>query len=275
MHVVHHLGEIRTLDTVLRSVIEPLWLPIMVMAGVWVYLWRTQRLVRWVKIVGTTALGVLWLVSTPAIALVLERPLITESSFATDQKNPTGWVPEYIFVLSGGYELGDLPEADSSGLETVRRVHRAVMLWREYPTATLVMAGAQPGMDGIREPNQQGLIMQNQAQQLGVPLQNIRIDAVSTNTSSHAAVAHEMPGVTSTTPLAIVTSDFHLRRSRHEFSRFFSNIRMIGSDPDITDDSFADLRLSSLIPRVDALRDSTVYLREYVALTVSDLRNKN
>jgi uncharacterized SAM-binding protein YcdF (DUF218 family) len=245
------------------------------MAGVWSYLWRTRRLDCWAKIIGTTALVVLWMVCTPVMALVLERPLITESSLKTDANNPTAWAPEYIFVLSGGYELGDVPEADSAGLETVRRVHRAVLLWREFPTSLLVMAGAQPGLEGIRAPNQQGLIMQNQAVQLGVPLQYILIDAVSTNTASHADVARKMPGVTSTTPLAIVTSDFHLRRSRHEFSRFFSNIRMLGSDPDITDDSFADLRISSLIPRVDALRESTVYLREYVALMLSDLRYKN
>lgn len=247
----------------------------MVMAGIWVYLWRTLRLQRWVKIVGTTALGVLWLVSTPMMALVLERPLITESLPVIDANNPSAWAPEYIFVLSGGYELGDAPEADSAGLETARRVHRAVVLWREYPSATLVMAGAQPGMDGIREPNQQGLIMQDLALHLGVPLQNIHIDAVSTNTASHADIARTMRGVSSSTPLAIVTSDFHLRRSRHEFARFFDNIRMIGSDPDITDDSLADVRLSSLMPRVDALRESSVYLREYVALMVSDLRNKN
>jgi len=70
-----------------------------------------------------------------------------------------------------------------------------------------------------------------------------------------------------------VTSDFHLRRSRREFARFFSNLRMVGSDPIITDDSFGDISLRSFIPQVDALSDSTIYLREYVALALSDLRN--
>jgi hypothetical protein len=48
---------------------------------------------------------------------------------------------------------------------------------------------------------------------------------------------------------------------------------MVGSDPDITDDTFGDVSLRSFWPQVDALRDSTTYLREYAALALSDLRN--
>jgi len=48
---------------------------------------------------------------------------------------------------------------------------------------------------------------------------------------------------------------------------------MVGSDPIITDDSFGDVSLRSFIPQVNALSDSTIYLREYVALALSDLRN--
>jgi uncharacterized SAM-binding protein YcdF (DUF218 family) len=70
-----------------------------------------------------------------------------------------------------------------------------------------------------------------------------------------------------------VTSDFHLRRARREFSRYFDNVRMIGSDPDITDTTWGDIGIASFFPRVGALRDSTVYLREYVAFMLSDLRN--
>lgn len=251
----------------LRGLIEPLWLPIIVLAGVWGYLWRLRRLTRWPTIVGTTALCALWLVCTPAVALILERPLVVESALDDE------WTPSYIFVLSGGYDIGDLPEGDSCGLETIRRVHRAVLLWREHPAAVLVMAGAQPGMEGLRDPDQQGRLMQVQAERLGVPAANIMIDAVSTNTNTHAKVAKEMSFLTAKTPLAIVTSDFHLRRSRREFSRFFNNVRMVGSDPAITDDSFSDLSVTSFVPRVDALHDSTLYLREYAALLLSDIRN--
>ncbi|MGA0206591.1 MAG: YdcF family protein, partial [Ilumatobacteraceae bacterium] len=77
----------------------------------------------------------------------------------------------------------------------------------------------------------------------------------------------------SSTPLLIVTSDFHLRRARREFSRFFTDIRTVGADPDITDTTWGDIGITSFFPRVEALRNTTVYLREYVALLLSDLRN--
>jgi len=263
----HSTGEIRTLDAVAKDLVEPLWLPLVILVGVWVYLWRTSQLGRWVKITGTSALAGLWLACTPFTALLLERPLMVESTLEA------GWSPRYIFVLSAGFDLADEPELDASGVETVRRVNRAVVLWRDYPNATLVMTGAQPGMQELREPEQQGQLMQAQAQRLGVPAANIIIDAISLNTKGHAKQARDSALFAPDMALAIVTSDFHLRRARREFSRYFNNIRMIGSDPAITDDLFSDISLASLFPRTNAVAETTMYLREYVALALSDLRN--
>lgn len=250
-----------------RDLVEPLWLPLVVLAAVWVAVFRARALSRRLRVGGAVALGALWFVATPFVALVLETPLAVESTIETD------WQPDYIYVLAAGFDIGDSPAEDSSGLETTRRVNRAVMLWRDYPTAALVMAGNQPGAESLRPADQQGNLMREQAERLGVPTERILIDSVSTNTNGHAKVARDADFLTSTTPLAIVTSDFHLRRSRREFSRFFDNLRMVGSDPAITDDSFGDLSLRSFWPQVDALRDTTTYLREYVALALSDLRN--
>jgi uncharacterized SAM-binding protein YcdF (DUF218 family) len=251
----------------MRDLVEPLWLPLLVVVGVWVALWRKKQLSRWGAIVGTTALAALWFLSMPCGAYLFEQPLISESP------PENGWSPDYIYVLSAGFELGDRPEDDSSGLETTRRVNRAVSIWQEFPTATLVMAGAQPGMGNLRPQNRQGLLMQAQAERLGVPPEAIVIDAISLNTNGHARVASEADFLQPTSPLIIVTSDFHLRRAQHEFSRFFDNIRMVGSDPEITDTTWRDIGVASLFPRIDALQDSSVYLREYVALMLSDFRN--
>ncbi len=251
----------------LRSLVEPLWLPMVVLAAVWVAVWRSRTISRRLRIIGAVALGALWFVSTPFVALVLETPLSVESTTEPD------WRPDYIYVLAAGFDIGDSPAEDSSGLETTRRVNRAVALWREHPTATLVMAGIQPGTESLRKADQQGKLMQDQAERMGVPAASIIIDAVSTNTNGHAKVARDQDFLSPDTPLAIVTSDFHLRRARREFSRFFGNLRMVGSDPDITDDTFGDVSLRSFWPQVDALRDSTTYLREYAALALSDLRN--
>jgi uncharacterized SAM-binding protein YcdF (DUF218 family) len=115
--------------------------------------------------------------------------------------------------------------------------------------------------------------MQAQAERLGVPAEAIIIESVSLNTNGHAKEANGASFLRSSTPLLIVTSDFHLRRARREFSRFFTDIRTVGADPDITDTTWGDIGITSLFPRVEALRNTTVYLREYVALLLSDLRN--
>jgi len=224
----------------MRSIVDPLWLPLLVLVGIWVVLWRKQALPRWMKVVGTTALATLWFVATPLGALVIERPLDVESRIEAS------WKPTHIYVLSGGYDLGDEPRFDSLGVETIRRVNKAAELGLIYPDATLVMAGSQPGMEGFRSPEQQGLLMKAQAERLGVPPERIRIESVSLNTNGHAKVARDSGWHQPTDPLMIVTSDFHLRRSRREFTRFFSNLRMVGSDRIITDDSFGDVSLRSL-----------------------------
>jgi uncharacterized SAM-binding protein YcdF (DUF218 family) len=252
---------------VLRSLVDPLWLPLLVLITIWGVLWRRNLLQRWMKVAGTTALGASWFVSVPLGAAILESPLDVESTIEND------WIPDYIYVLSGGFDLGDEPEYDSSGVETIRRVNKAAELWKQYPTATLVMAGTQPGMEGLRDADQQGHLMQEQAARLGVPTAKVLIESVSTNTSGHAKVARDSGLHSPDSPLLIVTSDFHLRRSRREFSRFFDNVRLVGSDTTMGDDSFDDLSVRSLLPNVNSLKEATVCLREYVALALSDLRN--
>lgn len=212
--------------------------------------------------------GVLWSFSTPYGAWLLEKPLIVESK--TDGSDT--WSPTYIYVLSAGFEIGDRAEHDFSGFETMRRVNRAVDLWREHPSAIVIMAGTPPEAHGRRERWQQGRLMQLQAERLGVPAGRIRLETISTNTAGHARVASQSTFLSRDTPLAIVTSDFHLRRARKEFTRYFDDVTMIGSDP-VSTRGRPPLSLGALTPRVDALGASTLYVREYVALALSDLRN--
>ena len=251
----------------LRDLVDPLWMPIVALAVIWGLLWRAGVLRRWTKVVGTAAIASLWLSSTPLLSALLERPLDVESRIEAS------WEPTYIYVLSGGYDLGDEPQFDSSGVETVRRVNKAAQLGLTYPDATLMMAGSQPGMEGLRSPEQQGLLMKAQAERLGVPQERIRIESVSLNTKGHAKVAAASGLHALDDPLLIVTSDFHLRRARLEFSRYFKNVRVLGSDPVLTDGDFPGVSLRSILPHSDALSDSARYLREYVAITISGLRD--
>ena len=44
-------GDFRTLTGVLRDLVDPLWLPLVVLSGAWVYVWRRGGVVRWIRIV--------------------------------------------------------------------------------------------------------------------------------------------------------------------------------------------------------------------------------
>ena len=100
-------SPLRTLSAVLRELIEPLWLPIFVLVAVWVMAWRSG-LTKWSRIAGTAALAAMWLMSTPLAAFVLERPLATESQVDAN------WSPDFIYVLAGGYDIGDSEEQDAT-----------------------------------------------------------------------------------------------------------------------------------------------------------------
>jgi uncharacterized SAM-binding protein YcdF (DUF218 family) len=248
--------------------VEPLFVALVVLAAVVAEVWRRGALTRWQRVIALVALLGLWIVSTPLGAWMLERPLRVETGITDD----ASWSPKYIYVLSAGFEIGDREEQDFSGFETSRRVNRAVVLWREHRTATIVMAGTPPEARGRRGEQRQGELMQQQAERLGVPPERIMIDDVSTNTAGHARVAHETGFLSRDTPLAIVTSDFHLRRARKEFSRYFGDLTMVGSDPVSTREP-PGWSLRALLPRVNFLGDSTLCMREYVALSISDLRS--
>lgn len=261
------MSRLPTLDAVLRGLVDPLWPPIAAMVVVWVVLWRGGSLRRWMKVVGTAAVTATWAIATPFTALVLERPLVVESEESDD------WRPQVIYVLGAGFELGDRPADDTPSLESAQRVSRAVALWRRHPTATLVMAGIEPGKGRFRDPARLGQLMRARAEQLGVPADRIVLDSVSTNTNGHAKAARDSGLHAADAPIAVVSSDYHLRRAKREFSRFFTDIRTFGSDPEITDPSFRTLGVGSFLPQARVPDESRRYLREYVALALSDLRN--
>ncbi|MGA1359284.1 MAG: hypothetical protein ACO31U_06730, partial [Ilumatobacteraceae bacterium] len=72
----------------LRQLIDPLWPVMVALAIILVTQWQRLNMQRWARIGVVTALGSLWMLSTPIGALMLERPLVTESALESD------WVPD-------------------------------------------------------------------------------------------------------------------------------------------------------------------------------------
>ena len=203
-----------------------------------------------------SAVGVIlfYLAASQAGRAILEAGLVSSE----DSPLPTVTC-EYIFVLAGGYEIGVEPAHDMLVQETRRRVQAGVVWWRQMPGAVLVMAGAAQNSE--RSEARMVDLMANDAMAQGVPRNRIILESRSRNTRQHPQMALELPCLTRDSTIGIVTSAWHVKRARREFSRYF--LRVI-SIPVPYPRHPAKPR--SFVPNAQTLDESTTLLREYAAL---------
>ena len=168
--------------------------------------------------------------------------------------------PEYIFVLGAGYYPGDTKANDTLNSDAIKRTQTAVNLWRKYPNATLVMQGAEDSYP-FRKRSRAVVLMAEFAAMKGVPKANIITEGQSLNTREHPLYALRLAGVSAESPVVVVTSSWHLRRARGEFTRYFKqpSFYAVVTLPEA-------LSLKDFIPSTRALNASTTYLREWVGL---------
>jgi len=176
--------------------------------------------------------------------------------------------PDVIFVLAGGYLAGATSDEDVLVAESQRRVLHAVGIWRCYPNAILVFSGAADDYRGMRKPDRDTQLMADVAMCRGVPKSSILLEPRSINTREHPIEALKLPGMTPTTPIGVVTSDWHMRRAEQEFRRYFQQVYTY---PLLT------LRgaqgLQSIIPAADSLDANTDLLREWVGILWYKIRH--
>jgi len=94
------------------------------------------------------------------------------------------------------------------------------------------------------------------------------IEPNSQNTRQHPIEARKIGGVSRESEIAIVTSDFHLRRALGEFRKHFTNVAAFG-----TGDSTDGLSWLDFVPLATHLDENAYRIKEFVGLTVSKLRN--
>lgn len=201
------------------------------------------------------SLSGLIILSLPLTASLLEKSL---TSFIKEP--PKGPSPDYIFVLGGGYHPGITEEQDILEGDCYQRVLTAVTLWHQYPKAKFVVSGGST--DYPERPTERlGQLMRATAILHGVAATQIILEPHSLNTREHPIEALKLPGVTSNTPIAIVTSSWHMRRGKQEFSKYFSNITYfpvsLKNEP---------INSYSMIPSSNAICRSTEFLREWVGM---------
>ncbi len=239
----------------MRSLIDPLWLLLAVLVVAIFVKFNNPQINRIIKPLSRTSIAILVFLSSGVATLIFDTILATESSPKAD------WSPEFIFVLGGGYEVGATPPEDFLGTESTRRVNAASALWRKYPNALVVFSGGQPGTENERAATRHGELSSEHAVSLGLADSRVIIESLSLNTRQHPIEALEISGVSPESKIAIVTSDFHLRRSLREFRRHFSDVLSFG-----TEDQEVNFSLFSFIPFSAGLNDNTYRIKEFIGI---------
>ena len=204
------------------------------------------------------ALITLIFLSTGVATSLFDQVLATESSPTSD------WKPEFIFVLGGGYEVGATKVQDFLGTESIRRVNAASAIWEKYPLAKVVFSGKQPDTQDDREATRHGELSAEHAISIGLTKDRIIIESQSQNTREHPIEALKISGVLKDTAIAIITSDFHLRRALGEFKKYFDDVSAFG-----TGDSGDGLSWLDFVPLSSHLNDNAYRIKEFAGIAIS------
>lgn len=103
--------------------------------------------------------------------------------------------------------------------------------------------------------------MAESARQFGAPSSAIVTEPRSSSTREHPSAALAISGVTSDSPIAVVTSAWHMPRAIREFCRYFGNVR---AEPVI--EVMRPANWGDLVPDAEALDANTTLLKEYAGL---------
>jgi len=201
---------------------------------------------RWPVAVAMMAMALLWMLSTRVVSNAIARTLIVN-------EHPTV-APQVIVIAAGGASV------EALNMTSEHRVITGAAWWRRNPRALLVIAGIDTLPSG-RSP-QTALLMRAEAIRFGVPASSIVLDLRSHDTREHAIELARRPGITPSTPVGIVTSDWHMRRAVAAFRRHFKTVIPYPAAGDYSEPIIP----GSLLPSSGALWESTLMLHEWIGI---------
>jgi uncharacterized SAM-binding protein YcdF (DUF218 family) len=169
--------------------------------------------------------------------------------------------PALIFVLGGGYLPGPTPEQDVLVVESHERVMQGVRLWRRHHEARLVFSGAASDYADIRGVDRLVQLMAETARNHGVTAAAVILEPRSRNTWEHPVEALKLTGVQPATPVAVVTSEWHMPRAQREFCRHFESVHAYPVVRVPRSGSWQDI-----IPDAGSLAANTTLAREWVGM---------
>ena len=244
----------------MRSLIDPVWFLSLFLTLTTFVTVASTKLGQVIKLLARVSISMLVFLSTGIATLIFDQILATETSPRSD------WSPEFIFILGGGYELGANAAQDFLGTESIRRVNAASALWQKYPKSLVVFSGRQPGTETERAATRHGELSSEHAMSLGLTESRIIIESTSSNTREHPIDALKLSGVKRDSQIAIVTSDFHLRRATGEFKKHFLNVESFG-----TGNAASGLSWLDFIPLATHLDENAYRIKEFAGIIISKL----
>jgi len=242
----------------MRPLVDPVWILVLLLS-LGVFLIPKNICLRKLLVATSKfALSLLIFLSTGVATFIFDAILASESSPSTN------WTPEFIFILGGGYEMGANESQDFLGTESTRRVNAASEIWLQYPMAKVVFSGQQPGTQDDRATTRHGELSSAHALLIGLDKSRMIIESASENTRQHPIEALKLSGVKPNTKIAIVTSDFHLRRASGEFKKYFSDVKSFG-----TDDATNSISWLDFVPLATHLDANTYRIKEFTGIFLS------
>lgn len=236
--------------------LPPLNLLLLAAAGLW--LWHKRPLLA--RVLLTTSVVLLWLLSTPFVAEALLHELEGEP-YVTDTKKP---LADAIVVLGGGTYF-HAPEygGDTVNRETLERLRFAAKLQRETGKPILVTGGKPLGND-TSEAAQMEQVLE---QEFNVPVE--WTEGGSDNTLENARLSREMLKQAGVDRIYLVTHAWHMARAVHAFQA--AGFRVVPAPMAYTTRYRIDLL--AFIPTAKALRDSRIFLHELIGMLWYQLKS--
>lgn len=164
---------------------------------------------------------------------------------------------DVIVVLGGGISGNEYISETMPSRETALRLLHGVQLFRTTGARHIVFSGKGTGKITEAE------IMGNAAEKLNIRRDEIMLELKSDNTKEQAEELHKMLK-NKDMKIGLVTSAYHMKRSVHEFRKYFRNIAPLPTDYLY---SSAQLSLTSFIPKSVNLYKFSTALREMIGQT--------
>ena len=242
----------------MRPLVDPVWILVLLLSLGMFLIPKNIRLRKLLIAISKFALSLLIFLSTGVATFIFDAILASESSPSTN------WTPEFIFILGGGYEMGANESQDFLSTESTRRVNAASEIWLQHPMAKVVFSGQQPGTQDDRAATRHGELSSAHALLIGLDKSRMIIESSSENTRQHPIEALKLSGVKPNSKIAIVTSDFHLRRASGEFKKYFSDVKSFG-----TDDATNSISWLDFVPLATHLDANTYRIKEFTGIVLS------